>query len=416
MGVRDLVVRLFRPVEQKGDVVTLLPKVTDEALAVGYGAGPGYAGETVTASSTMALSAVWACAHLVSGTISSLPFEVHRPMPDGSSNVDDRHPLHRVIYESPNYDQTALDFWDYLNLSIELWGNGYAQVERARGEVRALYPIHPEAMSARRLASGALQYRWTRDGAYHVGTDRDVLHIRGPGGEALGGMSTLTFGRQAMSSALAADRAAASMFRNGLRPSAVLKFKDWLTPERRALAKGTLMDEHMGALNAGRPIVAEGGMEYQQLSIAPEDAQMLETRQFAVEEICRFFGVPPVMIGHAGASTAWPTSVEQQGLIFQKFTLRRRIKRIEQAVAKQLLSAEDRARGVSVRINMEALLRGDSGERSAFYQTMTQIGAMTINDVRRRENLPPVAGGDTPRMQMQNVPITEAGKEPDHGA
>lgn len=415
MGVFNWVTGMLRPAEQKADVVTLLPKVTDSAFGPAYGNGAGYAGEAVTASSSMSLSAVWACAHLVSGTISSLPFEVHRPAPGGASNVDEQHPLHRVIYESPNYDQTALDFWDYINLSIELWGNGFAQVARSGRVVMALYPIHPEAMSVRRLPSGALEYRWTRDSKSYVGTDRDVLHIRGPGGEPLGGMSTLQFGRQAFSAALAADRAASGMFRNGLRPSAVVKFKEWLKPEQRDLIEAKLIDKYMGAMNAGRPFVAEGGVEYQQLSISPEDAQMLETRQFSVEEICRYFGVPPVMIGHAGGSTAWPTSVEQQGLIFQKFTLRRRVKRIEQAVAKQLLTADDRAAGVSVRINMEALLRGDSAARASFYQTMTQIGAMTINEVRGRENMPPVEGGETPRMQSQNIPITQAGQEATDG-
>jgi HK97 family phage portal protein len=137
---------------------------------------------------------------------------------------------------------------------------------------------------------------------------------------------------------------------------------------------------------------------------------MLETRQFSVEEICRYFQVPPALIGHAGASTAWPTSVDQQVLMFTKFYLRRRVKRIEQAVRKQLLTPADRAAGVSVRINMDGLMRGDSASRAAFYQIMVQIGAMTINEVRKLEGRRPVAGGDEVRMQMQNIPITETGE------
>jgi HK97 family phage portal protein len=375
----------------------------------------GSAGEIVTASSTMALSAVWACANLVSGTISSLPFEVHRRGGNGMTSAADLHPLHSVIYESPNYDQTALDFWDYLCLSLELWGNAYARVERAGGRVVALYPVQPEAMTVRRLESGALEYRWTQDGKHFQRSDRDVLHIRGPGGDPLGGMSTLKFGREAFSSALAADRAAAGMFRNGLRPSGVISVKDWLTPEQRKVAEERLAEKYLGAVNAGRPFIAEGGMEYQHISISPEDAQMLQTRQFGIEEICRFFSVPPVMIGHAGAATAWPTSVEQQMIVFQTYSLRRRIKRIEQSVNKQLLTAEDRAAGLSARFNLDALLRGDSASRSAFYTSMSNIGAMTINEIRARENLPAVDGGDTPRMQMQNVPITQAGTEASNG-
>ena len=366
---------------------------------------------SVTADTMLALSGVWACANLISGTISSLPFEVHRRGADGFATVATDHPLHGVIYDSPNYDQTPLDFWDFLGLSIELWGNGYARVERSGERVVSLHPIAPSAMSVRRAADGSLRYRWAENGQAFERGDRDVLHIRGPGGDPLGGMSTLRFGRQVFSSAMAADRTAAGMFDNGLRPSGVIKFKEWLTAEQRQVAEARLVERYIGALNAGRPLIAEGGMEYQPLSISPEDAQMLETRQFSIEEICRFFQVPPVLIGHAGSATAWPTSVEQQIIMFQTFYLRKRLKRIEQAVSKQLLLPEERAQGYAARFNMEGLLRGDSAARSTFYQTMTQIGAMTINEVRGREGLRAVTGGDVPRMQMQNVPITDAGKE-----
>jgi HK97 family phage portal protein len=150
-------------------------------------------------------------------------------------------------------------------------------------------------------------------------------------------------------------------------------------------------------------------MTWHALSINPDDAQMLESRAFSVEEICRFFGVPPFMIGHTEKSTSWGTGIEQQTLGFQKFTLRRRLKRIEQALEKQLLTPKDRAEGVTIEFNIEGLLRADSQARAQFYGRMTAIGAMTINEVRAYENLPPVEGGDVPRIQMQNVPITDAG-------
>ena len=374
----------------------------------GHSPAPPAAGEAVTGQSAMTLSAVWACANLISGTVASLPCEVRRSGESGLTEAAKDHPLYRVLYESPNYDQTALDFWDFIGLSIELWGNGYARIERSGPRVIALHPILPEAMSVRRDAQGQLEYSWSEEGGKtYRRSDRDVLHIRGAGGSALGGMSTLQFGREAFSSALAADRAAGGMFKNGMRPSGVLSFKEWLTPEQRSVAEDRLTGKYLGAVNAGRPFIAEGGVEYHSISISPEDAQMLETRQFSVEEICRFFQVPPVLIGHAGSSTAWPTSVEQQVLMFQKFYLRKRLKRIEQAVNKQLLSAEDRAKGLSVRFNMESLLRGDSAARASFYQIMTQIGAMSINDVCDIEGLPRKPGGDVPRIQMQNIPITD---------
>lgn len=159
-------------------------------------------------------------------------------------------------------------------------------------------------------------------------------------------------------------------------------------------------------------MLLEGGMTWTQITINPEDAQMLESRAFSVEEIARLFGVPPHMIGHTEKSTSWGTGLEQQTLGFQKFTLRRRLKRIEQAIEKQLLTPADRAAGVTVEFNLEGLLRGDSTARAAFYQSGLQNGWTTINEVRALENLPPVEGGDVPRTQMQNVPLTQARQQP----
>lgn len=369
------------------------------------GGGVGDAGILVDAPSTMGLSAAWACSNLISGTISSLPCEVYRQSGRVPEAVTD-HPLYSVLHHATNYDQTALDFWDFMCLSLELWGNAYARIVRSGRKVVALYPVRPDLVYVRRLDSGSLEYTWSYEGKSYRLQDRDVLHVRGPGGDPLGGLSTLAVGRNTLSSALAAEKSAASTFRNGMRPSGIISTKEWLSPDQREQTKG-LVTQFSGAMNAGRPWIAEGGMTFTPLSLTPEDAQMLETRQFSVEEICRFFGVPPVMIGHSGGSTAWPTSVEQQVLMFQKFTLRRRLKRIEMAVVQQLLTAEDKAAGLFVKFNLEGLLRGDSAARASFYQTMTQIGAMTINEVRQLENMPPVEGGDEVRMQMQNIPISQ---------
>lgn len=373
-----------------------------------------HSGESVTDSSALALSAVWGCVNLISGTISTLPFMVYRRDSSGQRVEARDHPLYRVLHDSPNADQTAVDFWDWMAAAIELNGNAYARISRGgNGKISGLTPIAPDLVSVKRLDNGSISYEWAEDGKAYSLTEKDVLHVRGFGGNPLGGLSTLKFGRQIFGLAQAQERVAGETFRNGLRPSGVLSFSEFLSAEHRQLAETKLVEKFTGAMNAGRPMVLEGGSTWQQLTISPEDAQMLESRSFSVEEICRMFQVPPFMIGHTEKSTSWGTGIEQQTIGFQKFTLRRRLKRIEQAVAKQLLSAQDRAQGVTVEFNLEGLLRGDTASRSAFYTTMTTIGAMTINEVRKLENLPPVAGGDVPRMQSQNIPITEAGSNDD---
>lgn len=369
-----------------------------------------HAGEGVTAGSVLGLSAAWACVNLLSGTIASLPLMVYRTKADGAREVARDHALYRLLHDSPNYDQTAVDFWEFMSAAVELWGNAYARKVRDGEKIVALEPIQPDIVSARRLQNGDIEYRWSQDGKSYVLTDKDVLHVRGFGGNPLGGMSTLTFGRHAFGLATAIDRAAGKTFSNGMRPSGVLSVKDYLKPDQRAQIENALAEKFLGTINAGRPFIAEGGMTWSQLTINPEDAQMLQSRAFSVEEICRFFGIPPHMVGHTEKSTSWGTGLEQQTLGFQKFTLRRRLKRIEQALEKQLLTPAERAHGITIEFNLEGLLRGDSKARAAFYQSGLNNGWMTINEVRALENMPPVEGGNVPRMQSQNVPITQAGQ------
>lgn len=380
-------------------------------------------GEMVTDDSVLSLSAAWACVNLLAGTIASLPLMVYRTSPDGSRTPARDHPLYRVLHDSPNADQTALDFWEFGCACIELRGNMYARVTRAAGRVIDLQPIGVP-VSVYRRDNGSLGYRWSEDGkSYDVGQE-EVFHVRGFGGSPLGGLSTLSYGRQVFGLATAIDRAAGSTFANGLRPSGVLTMPGILKPDQRKDIENGLQNKFMGAVNAGRPMVLEGGTTWQQLTINPEDAQMLESRGFSVEEVCRFFGVPPFMVGHTEKTTSWGTGLEQQVLGFQKFTLRRRLKRIEQAVWKQLLSPADRAAGVIVEFNLEGLLRGDSKARAEFYTAALgdtqKPGWMVRNEVRALENLAPVPGWDEPVPMISetatNTPALPAPSAPANAA
>jgi HK97 family phage prohead protease len=147
-----------------------------------------------------------------------------------------------------------------------------------------------------------------------------------------------------------------------------------------------------GAMNAGVPMLLDNGSSGSRSAINPEDAQMLESRAFGVEEICRFFGVPPHMVGHTEKVTSWGTGLEQQTLGFQKFTLRRRLKRIEQALEKQLLTPRATVRGITIEFNLEGFC-GRQRSRAEFYRRGPQNGWMTINEVRALENCRPSRAG-----------------------
>lgn len=369
-----------------------------------------HAGETVNEASLLGLSAGWACINLIAGVTGTLPCNVRRRNPQsGVEEVVEGHWL-GMLFEGPNADQTCVDLWEFVAASLELRGNAYYWKRRnGSGRIIALDPILPGSVEVRRAPNGRLRYRFLDiDGNRQDLDQEDVWHIRGFGGSPLGGLSTLAFGRHAFGLALAIDKSAGTTFRNGVRPSGVLKFKDWLKPDRRAAAYDKLVSDHTSAAKAGKPLVLEGGVEWQQISFSPEDAQMLQSRTFSVEEVCRFFGVPPVLIGHTEKVSAWGSGIQEITLGFVKFALRRRLKRIEKSAERQLLSAEERGQGYRVRFDLEGLLRGDPKGRAEFYEIMTRIGVYSIDYVCGLENVPPPpnGAGSVPRVQMQNVPLT----------
>ena len=372
-----------------------------------WGEGRADSGEIVSEGGVLALASAWACVNLLAGTIASLPLTVYRDDGNGHRVEARDHPLWRVLHDAPNYDQTALDFWELGAAALELRGNLYAWREQTGARLAALTPITSPVQPYRR-DDGSIRYRWAENGAQRDEPQELVFHVRGFGGSPLGGLSTLAYGRQTFGLAAALNRAASSTFANGLRPSGALSFQQFLTDEQRAVIEGKVVQKFAGAMNAGRPMVLEGGSKWEPITFTPEDAEMLASRGFSVEEVCRLFGVPPFMIGHTEKTTSWGTGLEQQILGFQKFTLRRRLRRIEQAIAQQLFTPGDRAAGLAAEFNLDGLLRGDSGARAGFYNAGLQQGWLTVNEVRRRENLPPVDGGDVPRVQMQNVPLAQA--------
>lgn len=370
-------------------------------------------------NAAIGLSATWACVQLIAGTISSLPLMIYRTDKNGIRTVAKDHPLYFVLHDSPNYDQTAVDFWEVMAASIELYGNAYAIMEKRRdGVLNALHPVRPDLMKVRRLDSGDLQYEWTENGVRSVKRGDEVLHIRGPIGDSLSGTSTLSVCRNVFDDAMAADSAASAMFDNGVSPSGILYTPDnvQLTPEQREAFETKLSEKHRGAMRTGTPMLLDKGIKWQQLTINPSDAQMLESRKFSGEEICRIFGIPPAMVGFGDASSNWGTGKEVDVLGFQKFTLRKRLKRIEQALLKQLVPlAERRAQGITIEFNFDALLRGDTEARYNAYEKAIRMGIATRNECRALENLPPIEGGDVVTVQMQDIPLSEAIKPKPEG-
>lgn len=365
-------------------------------------------GQAGTERLAMGLSATWACVNFWAGNIASLPVTIYRKGPMGIAVEATDHPLFWLLHDSPNYDQSAYDFWEYMCACLELHGNAYAEIEkREDGFIVSLTPVRPDIMGVRRVASGEIEYKWSIDGSERTVPQDRMLHIRGFGGGPLGGLSPLQVCRSSFGSAVAAESAAAATFRNGIRSTGVVSPEGAkpLTAEQVEQTQKMIEEKYAGAMNAGRPLFLNG-LKWQALSLSPDDAQMLETRQFGVEDICRIFEVDPHMVGHTAGNTQLGSSITDQTLSLLKFKLRKRLKRIEGSLEKQLLTRAERKSGLSIEFNLEALLRADSLGRAQFYEIMKQF--MTKNEIRALEGLAPVDGGDVMFTQMQDVPLAEA--------
>lgn len=385
-----------------------------EAWRAFYDTGT-WAGEPITPETAMQVSAFWACVRLISQTVGSLPLGIYERQADGSRKLQPDHPLYRLVHDAPNANQTAVEFWEGVLGSVCIVGNAFAEKKRnGQGQVVSLEPLCSDWMTVELTSAGAIRYRYRdpqRD--ERVLSQEQVFHVRGFGTGGLVGLSPIAFARQSLSSSRAAERAAASIFANGMRPSGWLLYKGGtLTPEQREQARKVLIEPMTGAANAGKTGILEADFDYRQATLSPEDSQMIETRSFSVEDVCRWLGVPPILIGHASqGQTMWGSGIEQIVIGWLTLGLRTYLIRTEQAIKRQLLRPDEQAT-LYPEFSVEGLLRADSTARANFYSTMAQNGIMTRNEIRSKENLPAMEGGDVLTVQVNLTPLADLGSAP----
>lgn len=355
--------------------------------------GPAAAGVAVNEASAMRVTAVYACVRLIAGAIASLPLAVYRRTEAGRERV--RNDLWWLLNEQPCPTVSAAVFWEYLVAQMLLSGDALAEIERGRGgAIRQLIPLDSRSVGIRRV-EGRLRYEFCRDGEW-LGRDQDdILHIPGFGFDGTRGMSVIRHAaREAIGLALAAEAFSSRFFASGAHPDVALKVPGKMTQEQIDNLRRIWASKYGGAHNASLPIVLTEGTDLKEVTLSAQDSQLIEARRFQVADIARAFGVPPHMVGETDKSTSWGSGIEQQGIGFVQYTLAPHLNRIEQEINRKCFRTER----LFVEFNVEGLLRGDSKARAEYYTRAlggTQNPAwMTPNEIRRLENLPPVAGGD----------------------
>lgn len=372
-------------------------------------------GVSVNAQTMLTISAVWACARLISETIATLPLSMYERTSAGK-RIATQHPLHFVIHDQPNVDTTAAVHWEAMVAAMLLRGNARAEKLMVGSRVVGLQFLDPRRLWIGRGADGKKEYRYTeRDGKQRIIPRDRIWNVPGFTIDGIEGLSVIAYGARIFGSALAADTASTKTFEKGLQPTTYWKFPKVLRADQREEARAAIK-KISGAVNAGDPAILEADMDVGTIGINPDEAQMLESRGFSVEEICRWFRVPPFMVGHSEKSTSWGTGIEQQMIGFLTFTLGPWLRRIEQAISKDLLTPADRQRFYP-KFAVEGLLRADSAGRSAFYSAMVNNGILTRDEVRELEDREPMGGNASVlTVQTAMAPLDSLGQATDAAA
>jgi HK97 family phage portal protein len=363
-------------------------------------------GVVVGPDTALKISAVYACVTLLAETIAALPLVVYRRLDDGGRERARNHPLYTVLHDRPNERQTRFQFIEMLTAHALLRGSGYARiVSGPRGFVDQLIPLHPDRVRKELLRNGRFRYVVTDDnGKPEPVNQDDIFEVSGLSFDGLDTVSVIQYARDSMGLGLAAERFGSRFFRNDSRPGGLLRTEQKLRPEVGDRLKAQWEALHTGG-NQHRVAVLEQGLEWQRVGMSPDEAQFLETREFQAEDVCRWFRVPPHMIGLTSKQTSWGSGIEQMSIGFVTYTLMPWLERWQQAISRDLILAPDTYFASFV---IQGLMRGDLGSRYQAYATGRQWGWLSTNDIRRLEDMNPIDNGD---IYLQPMNMTEAGDD-----
>jgi HK97 family phage portal protein len=365
----------------------------------GFGPDRWYAGESawfghtaagvaVTPEQSLTCATVAACVRLLATSVASLPCYVYRDAGRAKLKAPE-YQLWPILLEQPNEYQTAFNFWQHVMVHCLLEGNLYVYVQRdSQGDVEALWPLRRGTVVVE-VDDGVPKYHYVWGGTKQVFESREILHFKNLSLNGFVGMSTLQMAREGIGAALAEQNHAASLFRNRARPGVVLKYPQTMNQAQREQFRKSFDEGFAGALNSGRTFVLEGGMDIASVGFSSEDAQFLESREFSVREVARWFGVPAHMVGDITKTSYASSEVEM--LSFLTHSLRPWLVNLESEVNYKLFPERT---NFFARFDASAISRAAMQERYTAYSQALTAGWMTVADVREAESLPFIEGTD----------------------
>ena len=366
------------------------------------------AGVQVTHDSAMTLPAVFACVRLISEDIAKLPWQAYRKNGEMRERADNSR-VEYLLNSRPNPEMTAFSFRELLVSWALTWGNGYAEIERDSGmRPIALWPLAPDRVEAKRDDQG-IYYEVTNDrGQKSLVNQSNMFHLHGLGYDGITGYSVIGYAARTVGLGIATDEFGASFFGNNTILGGYIKHPGALSDTAYGRLKEGI-GQRKGVKNAFGAEVLEEGMDWVQSGIPPEDAQFIETRKFTVNEIARWFRVPPHKISDLERATF--SNIEEQEISYVNDTLMSWIVRLEQEAQSKLIGS--RSIADYTKINIKGLLRGNAESRANYYREMRNMGVYSVNDIRALEDENPIGPeGDKRVVQMNMTTLERIGEEP----
>ncbi|NLE27515.1 MAG: phage portal protein [Clostridiaceae bacterium] len=376
-----------------------------------YMGGDSYSGVTVTEDRAMTFAPVFACVRIISEDIGALPVHLYKRTDNGREIARD-HPVDRLMRE-PNPMMTASVFRETMMGHVLLWGNFYAEIEfNANMEPVALWPLNPSNTKPMKTKDGDLYYQtYLPDGKMKDLYDWQVWHLMGYSTDGLSGRSAIEMMRETVGLGMAAQEFGGRYFGSGANMGGFFETPGTLSEPAYNRLKTEINEQMSGLSKAHRAVILEEGAKFARNTIPANEAQMLETRKFQIEDVARFFRVPLHLVGDLSKSTN--NNIEHQSIDYLVHCLLPWLVKIEQVNDRKLLIGATERAEYFCKHNMDGLLRGDTQTRYAAYAVGRQWGWLSANDVREKEDMNRIEGGDTYLVPMNMIPADRLGDPPD---
>jgi len=365
-------------------------KAWDRSLWNLFGARSN-SGEVVNEHTALHYSAVYNAISLIAGTIGALPLHLMKNTGKSSEKATQKT-LYSVLHSTPNPYMTAMNFRETILAHILAWGNGYAEIVRnGYGDVVELWPISPDRVRIE-MIQGDMLYHVRVQNQEIILPKTKILHIPGLGFDGFLGYSVIAMARNSIGLGMALESFGNLYFSQGTHPGVIVSHPGKLSDSAHSNLKNSLSNAYSGLGRAHRLMLLEDGMKLEKIGIPPNDSQFLESRQYQIPEIARWFNIPPHKLKDLTKSSF--SNIESEQISFVTDTLLPWGIRIEQNLNSQLLNVFERTQGYYFKHIFEGLLRGSSTTRAEFYSKLFNIGVMSINEIRDKEDMNPIEGGD----------------------